>query len=129
MSRHGLRGTLIIIILLTIPCYIIGFGILIFTSQNNVPTPSPNPIIVTDTEIVMTEIPLESSPTTFTIVTIEPISGITLIAPTAIPFSTATPRPTAIPSNTPVPTATFIIIPTSTEQIILPASDTPDTGG
>lgn len=125
MSRHSLRGILILIIVVTIPCYIIGFGILIFVSENDVPTEAPseipNPILMTDTETPLIEATLESNPTTFVVVTLQPVVGITQLVPTTIFFNTATPIPTNIPINTTVPTA----IPSATEQILLPPTDTP----
>jgi hypothetical protein len=131
MSRHSLRAVLILIIIATIPCYIIGFGILVFTPENNVEqtaTPIETATIVTDTETPTTEATLGNSPTTFVIVTLNPIAGITQIVPTSILFSTSTAISTNIPVNTAIPTTAPVVntaIPSATQPILLPPTDTP----
>jgi hypothetical protein len=144
MSRQMIRNILIGIIVLTIPCYICGIVILAMPSERDTPITQPTrtPIDpfqeVTNTPInpfltpSRTPIdPFAQTPTALSfatatigfepIVTIQPFFTFTPIA-TNTPFATVTP----LPSATSFPTNTPTFIPTATQEILLPATDTPN---
>lgn len=138
MSRNTWRNIFIGIIFLTIPCYL--FGIFVYYNNGggvqNTATPSSipsrTPINVTElaltdpslivTPIVLTDIPIPTQTQSI----IVPIVPTLINVFTTVPLSTATPIPntpvpivvnTAIPSNTAIPTAT--------QQILMPPTNTP----
>lgn len=125
MSRHSWRGIFIIIIFLSIPCYLVGFWFLASSPQNTQATafPSATAIIATDIPVSTSQPTLENTPTTFAIVTLEqPIP----VFPTAIPIITATSISTIAPTNTSIPTTVSnTAVPTATQPILLPPTDTP----
>jgi hypothetical protein len=89
IKRHRLKKTLIIAILATIPCYLLGLIIAwIGNTVKNQPTQTPT------VEFIITEGPLYVSPT--------------LPVPTAI-FATFTLTPTPTEGPTPTPSATYFI--------------------
>jgi len=133
MSRHSWRGIFIIIIILSIPCYLLGFWFLATSTPNTTPataTANPDTIVATNTSLPATETPIENSPTAYVLIT--PIFGFTQTFPTSVPIITIAPSATIAPSSTKIPTTIPVVntaIPTETEQILLPPSDTPSAGG
>lgn len=130
MSRHSWRGIFIIIVIVSIPCYLLGFWFLASSPDDVEPTLKPSPDLTFLTELaVPTETQVEPSPTTFIIVTLDAGGGITRIAPTTIPILTTAPTNTLIPTAiqpTAIPPTTS---PTATQPILLPPTDTPSAGG
>jgi len=123
IKRQRLKKTLIIVILATIPCYLLGLIIAwIGNTVKNQPTRTPTvEFVVTDNPIYMT--PTLPVPTilfaTFTL-TLTPTEGPTP-TPSAtyfIPSSTSSRTPTFTPTASFTPTATF----TSTPE---PPTETP----
>lgn len=145
MSRNTWRNIFIGIILLTIPCYL--FGIFVYyvngggVAATATPSaiPSRTPINVTElaltdpslivTAIILTDIPIPTQTEILIIPIVPTLSG----GFTAIPFVTTTTVPTRFVSSTPTTPAPVVntaipantAIPTATQVILLPASDTP----
>jgi hypothetical protein len=130
MSRTTIRGILLGIIALTIPCYLCGIGVWAFVPGRN-QTPSTNTPI--NTPIDPFDLPTRAATATVTagIPTFQPTNtiGFVPIIPTTQVFPTFTlfPTHTPLPTNTTVPTAipAATAIPLPTEPIIVPPSDTP----
>lgn len=154
-NRSTVRGVLIFVIVATIPLYICGIGLWLLSRDSTGGSTAPlatatspassgatrTPI---DTDMLLTQFALTTSPTpqaspTQTIPvfqTFEPIvltntSAPIFLSPTGIPtrFVTSTPTntptitsvpPTSPPTNTPPPS-----LPTATEPILAPPTDTP----
>lgn len=112
LKRQRLKRTLIIIILATIPCYLLGLIIAwIGNAVKNQPTRTPT------VEIIITQDPLFTTPTLPV-----PTFSFATLTPTNTPTEGPTPTPSAtyfIPSPTPSYTATF------TPTFTATASDTP----
>lgn len=142
MTSNTWRNIFIGIILLSIPCYLLGIGVWFFTGGGVQPTPtftqrpSRTPIdpYQLETEFALTNpaavltVTTISSPTPIPGLGLTPIVPTSFTFPTSTPFvvSTATPQPptnTPFPTNTPVPQNTPI--PTPTPDILLPPTDTP----
>lgn len=113
-------SVLIGIILLTIPCYLIGFGALYILQRPGQPvlgvsTPTPQPTLTSAPTPTLGELPTQFVPPTIappqpsaTATNIQPPSATATLFPT---FEPATPTPTA------VPIVTVIIIPPETPTI------------
>lgn len=132
---------LIFAILSTIPCYLLGIGLWLFSPDNSAPTATPTldapDLTATWTPIVLTE--LTNADTNNATATWTPIViNFDTATPTQSGFQQATatlffpPTVTRTPTNTPfVPTNTPFVAPTATptptipQPILLPASDTP----
>lgn len=113
-TKTLLRGVLFLIILGTLPFYVIGFIVL---ASNNA-TRADDENINTPT----TETPLGADVTLSPTVTVSPTRNLTatlpsdlrptppnFIPPTRLPFSTATFPPVIIPTDTPAPTLTAVV--------------------
>ena len=143
MGRGGNRTQvfLIFVILSTIPCYLLGIGLWLFSPDNNAPSPTltldaPD-VTATWTQIVLTQLTNDNI-SNFTATWTPIVVGFDTATPTQSGFQQATatlffpPTVTRTPTNTPfVPTNTPIVPPTATatptipQPVLLPASDTP----
>lgn len=154
-NRTTIRGILILVIVATIPLYLCGIGLWFVSRDGQTETPSPlatatqgsssgatrTPI---DTNVLLTEFALTTSPTpqasptqtlpvfqTFEPIVITNTSAPIFLSPTTIPTRFVTSTPTQPPTITPVPPTVAASItplpalPTATEPILVPPTDTP----
>lgn len=133
MGRGGNNRTqvfLVFVILSTIPCYLLGVGLWLFSPDNNAPAATSIP----DTQATATWTPIDPNslitltPTdaiivntaTPTVNDFQQVTATVFFPPTVTPTQTPTTFiPTVTPTHTPTPT------PTEIQPVILPASDTP----
>jgi hypothetical protein len=102
-----LRRTLVIIIVATIPLYLVGLIVLwVGKTASNDMTPTPETV----TAIVITVTPLPSS---------------TMAPPTAYPTPTSTDTPTITPTRTFIPTPTATLEPTFTSTPVPTDTEVP----
>jgi hypothetical protein len=141
MSRNTIRSVLVFIIVLTIPCYLLGIGIWLFSPGGNStqvintpgsdsggrPTITPrDPFANVTSRPTLTDV--SDAPGIFPTNTpgFQPVAPSPQAFATFTPIWTATPIPTNTtpPTNTPLPTSTPL--PTATQPIILPPTNTPN---
>ncbi len=123
--RDRLRSTLKIILLATIPCYLIGFLVLWISNRIGIPTTTPTPTFSSSETILPTLAlsptmpgpatvfptkPASATPTRFT-----PTITITYFLPSSTPSRTPSPTWTEPPTLTIEPTFTSTPEPTRTE--------------
>ncbi len=106
-----LRKTLLIIILATLPCYLLGtivFFVAKSASNQLTPTPTNNVVVITATQMpTATNPPPTGYPTPTATSTATVTATFTVTAtPTVTPTHTITPTETLIPSETATPTPT-----------------------
>lgn len=151
MSRNTWRNIFVGIILLSIPCYLLGIGVWFFRGGGTQPTPTAtveasrtpidpnalltelaltNPALIA-TDVVLSPTPLGGGDNTTPIVPTANVgfTPVIFFTPTNFPTRFVTSTPTLPPpaTNTPVNTnpPPNTPIPTNTPQVLLPPTDTP----
>jgi len=119
IKKRRLKTTLIIVILATIPCYLLGLIIVWVgnaAKHNYTPTPT-NEMVVTNTPIFMSPtLPFPTALFATATPSLTPTKGPTPTASATyfIPSSTPSHTPTLTPTASYTPTATFTFTPTDT---------------
>ena len=118
VKRTRVKSTLLIVIIATIPCYLLGLIVLwVSNGVRDRATPTPT---ITETVAVTQALPTAGEPTLPVPTAQFPTATYTL-TPSITPTLTATRTyvvPTLTPSHTPTATATAMPLPTETETLV-----------